>query len=334
MLFAGLIILIILGMTFYLNSSFSDLSYVSFSGNREPMMNNSTNNAIRFLTANTIRVQKNYENPPDKLLTSLYNINTHVNQQFVNLYYQFPLIGREKSILSLKLEPNTVSSIVDKYGVNNKFIIKNTDGVQVELPAEDVELNSMISEFRKGAWILNVNGSLEVDYSKLVSDSIEFTKPIALHIQNELMRLNCDGYLERVQAVLNFVQFIPYGQPDFDSQNFFSLGVALPPESLVLNYSDCDSKSVLFASILSNLIDFKNIILVVCEVSEESGTKEQHMMVGVKGLGLNDGQKVTYDNCDYQLLETTTPSGIGTWHWHHFLLKNIVPLNTPNSIYN
>jgi hypothetical protein len=125
---------------------------------------------------------------------------------------------------------------------------------------------------------------------------------------------------------LNFVQFIPYGQPNFDHQDFSYFGVSLPPESLVLNYSDCDSKSLLFATILSHLIDEKNIVLVLCNVTSKEDKPERHMMVGVKGLGISGGRTVVFNRSDFLLLETTQPSAIGSWDWKTFDLESVIPM--------
>lgn len=331
MIFASILLVLVLILSAYLNSGvhFIPVGVVQKEGNQP--LNNSDLSPIRFLTANTTRVVKNYENPPIQLGTSLYNISTKINQSSVTLYYQFPLIGRDKSLLTITIDPKQVSSIVDNFGVESNIIKKGQEGIKFQFPSDPSEFIKVLEDFRKGSLLVDEIGNMELNYPELVNDSYEFSKPIALHILNELTRINKDGYFERIQATLNFVQFIPYGQPDFDCQNFYYIGLALPPESLVLNYSDCDSKSVLFASILSHLIDHKNIILVVCDVSEGTGELEHHMMVGVKGLDITEGQKVDYNNEIFQLLETTNPCSIGSWHWNTFHLRNIIELNNPTN---
>jgi len=281
---------------------------------------------MRYLTSKTVRVAKNYENPPAQWGTSGYNVQTAVVNEKVNLVYQFPLIGKEKSIFSTDLTPGAVSSIIDRFGVKSAFIVSEPDRVQFRLSDNPKERLQFESDLSEGAWMINDDGGVEVDYVRLLQDSRALVKPIAAHIVNELVRLNRDGYFNRVQAVLNFVQFIPYGQPNFDHQDFSYFGVSLPPESLVLNYSDCDSKSLLFATILSHLIDEKNIVLVLCNVTSKEDKPERHMMVGVKGLGISGGRTVVFDRSDFLLLETTAPSAMGSWDWKTFELESVIPM--------
>jgi hypothetical protein len=325
--FAIVIIFFSVGLSIYLNMGVRYNRTNLLSNESIQQEKTSSITSIRFLTSETTRVKKNYENPPHKLGRSHYNITTHLNSGKVTLCYQFPIWHKEKSILILPLEPNSVSYIVDQFGMESEFVEKNSDGFQIHLPAENSEVEKTIGNLNVGSFFLSQNGELEIDYPKLIHDSVKITYPIAYHIVSELRRLNIDGYFERVQAVLNFVQFIPYGIPDFDQHAFYYFGLALPPESLVLNYSDCDSKSILFASILCHLIDNDNIILVTCNVSEGNNEPEAHMMVGVKGLGINEGQKVEFRNEFYHLLETTNPCSIGAWHWNTLHLNQIIKLH-------
>jgi hypothetical protein len=115
-----------------------------------------------------------------------------------------------------------------------------------------------------------------------------------------LYKNNLDSYVNRIIAALNFVQFIPYGVPDFDDKYVY-FGLALPQESVAISFSDCDSKSTLLAGILKNLIDVENIILVTCMF--DGGA---HMILGISDLPF-EGPSVNYKGKDYFLVETTTP---------------------------
>jgi hypothetical protein len=310
----------------YLSSPSGILNSIAYGKIEEEPMGNSALSAMRFLTTQTARVQKKYETPPKQLGKSPYNVSSEIGVDSVTLFYQFPLLDKVKSILTLKLEPQPVSNLVDTFGVNTPAIEQNEDGFAFNKPNNLEDFNLVLHEFKQGSFSINEKGEVGVDYAKLVHNSLPFSTPIAAHILNELTRIGRDGYVERVQAVLNFVQFIPYGQPEFNVQNFYFHGLALPPESLVLNYSDCDSKSILFASILAHFIDYSNIILVLCEVAEKDGQIENHMMVGVRGLKISGGQTVEVDNEHFHLLETTSPCSIGAWHWDVFHLKGVIHL--------
>jgi hypothetical protein len=136
-----------------------------------------------------------------------------------------------------------------------------------------------------------------------------------------------DSYLNRVQAALNFVQFIPYGRPDLDATGWYYHEIGVPPEVFIMGYGDCDSKSVFFASIIMNLIPVENIVLVECLVkSSNDNTNGAHMMVAVSDLGIS-GEFVNFNNMDYLLLETTQPIAIGQFDWTSFEATKIISLN-------
>lgn len=283
---------------------------------------NSDNEIILFLTQHTQRVEKDYTIPPEGLSKSRYNVKgTIINNSYASMQYPFPLIMGKVSNFKTSLKPHNVSALVDEFGVNSPYVSRTNDGIKYVIPENDPnEFDKFKTELSAGSWHIDEYGTLSVDYKKIIQNHQGFCVEISNHILKELKDLQADSYFNRVQAVLNFVQHIPYGQPTFDKNNFNYLGLALPPESFVLNYSDCDSKSIFFASILSNLIQSSNIVLVECF------TTENHMMVAVKGLNIHTGEHVECDSDNFLLLETTTPCVIGNWHWDNFELKKIVKL--------
>lgn len=166
-------------------------------------MGNSALSAMRFLTTQTARVQKKYETPPKQLGKSPYNVSSEIGVDSVTLFYQFPLLDKVKSILTLKLEPQPVSNLVDTFGVNTPAIEQNEDGFAFNKPNNLEDFNLVLHEFKQGSFSINEKGEVGVDYAKLVHNSLPFSTPIAAHILNELTRIGRDGYVERVQAVLN-----------------------------------------------------------------------------------------------------------------------------------
>jgi hypothetical protein len=155
-------------------------------------------------------------------------------------------------------------------------------------------------QLNNNGFYFNNNGDWGLDYKYLLSISAEINTSIARFLANELYKNNLDSYVNRIIAALNFVQFIPYGVPDFDDKHVY-FGLALPQESVAISFSDCDSKSTLLAGILKNLIDVENIILVTCIY--DGGP---HMILGISDLPF-EGPSVNYKGKDYFLVETTTP---------------------------
>jgi len=179
------------------------------------------------------------------------------------------------------------------------------------------------SHFISGSWYYNNTSDWGVDYARLVSQHLNFTESIAFAIYNELIKNGKDTYHNRVQAALNFIQFIPYGLPQFDTHQWYYHELSIPAESFILGYADCDSKSVFFASILCHLVPSDNIILVACTVKSQSDkTSGAHMMAAVSGLNLA-GENVFFNNKNYLLLETTTPCIMGKSDWETLVVNQI-----------
>jgi hypothetical protein len=244
---------------------------------------------------------KNYRREPKEPVFNGYLLKGTKNHEVVTYEYAFPLLGKKESTLKLTFYPVNFSSTISKFGVHNScFARADSNTYSIKSTDENYLLENMN---RDGFYFQKQSDSYAfgVDYNYLVNLSSEIGTKIAMFIVRELQNQNCDGYVNRVRATLNFVQYIPYGQPDFDAGEYSYFEISLPHETLAISYADCDSKSVLFASILKSLIKLENIILVDC-----TSDGVAHMIVGVSNLPF-PGQRVDYNGKDYLLLETTTP---------------------------
>ena len=321
-MYITIITLFLIGIILYLSTENLSLNSFSPLENKINPNNKNHHSIIEFLTQHKNRVEKDYTRAPGSFRGSRYNVTgSIVGNTHAAMSYQFPLINSKVSNFKTDLKPHDISILVDGFGVNNPNITRTEDGIQYVIPEiNSDDFHNFQNELHTGSWFITTENRLSVDYKKVVLNHQGFCAEIADHILKELQNHRSDTYFNRVQAVLNFVQHIPYGLPSFDKNNFNYFGVTLPPESFVLNYSDCDSKSIFFASILSHLIQAQNIVLVDCI------TSEPHMMVAVKGLNIYTGQHVECDGDNFLLLETTTPCVIGENHWDYFELKKIVKL--------
>jgi hypothetical protein len=282
-----------------------------------------SNSIIEFLTKHKTKT-KNYSIPPGNYAS--YNSSIPLGkiiEDKVQFRYEFPLVNSKKAVFDCFLHPSETSSQVDLFGLNNSLIIKNENGfiLNTNLPLSEFSV-----KMNQYCWFFNSVSDWGVDYKKLIHSYISFTKPISRLIYDELIANDEDNYFNRVQAALNFVQFLPYGLPEFDSNEWYYFGISTPPESFILGYSDCDSKSIFFASILSELIPIENIILINCTVnSGNESSNGEHMMVAVSDLVI-PGQSIDYNSKSYLLLETTTPIAIGQFDWTSFKTNSIIYL--------
>jgi len=302
----------------YLTGFFDSYQKVDLNYNIENI-----NALINYLTQHKTKT-KDYSRPPGNY--AAYNSRIPVGQRVgdkVQFQYEFPLIKSKTAVFNTYLHPLETSYQVDLYGLPKELIIKNKDGFNLNSAISENEFSNHMNQF---GWFFNSPTDFGVDYKKIVYSYIPFTKPISKLIFDQLTELGEDNYYNRVQAALNFVQFLPYGLPEFDTADWYYFGIATPPESFILGYSDCDSKSIFFAAILSELIPLENIILINCTVnSSNEASSGEHMMVAVSELQIQ-GEMVAHNDKNYLLLETTTPIAIGQFHWTSFRSNYFVNL--------
>jgi hypothetical protein len=241
--------------------------------------------------------QRNYRKSVENYQSFGYFVNGEIKDGYGMVTYKFPLIEKKESIFWLKFDPKIFSDTLSKFGVSRSFFSEiNSKGYHISGSDETL----LKEQLNNNGFYFNNNGDWGLDYKYLLSISAEINTSIARFLANELYKNNLDSYVNRIIAALNFVQFIPYGVPDFDDKHVY-FGLALPQESVAISFSDCDSKSTLLAGILKNLIDVENIILVTC-ISDGG----PHMILGISDLPF-EGPSVDYNGKAYLLVETTTP---------------------------
>jgi hypothetical protein len=277
---------------------------------------------IEFLTQHKTKT-KNYRRIPEGF--SSYNkslVGKKINDKAI-FRYEYPLFHNEIGVFEITLYPNDVSQQVDFYGVQNYLIEKTGDGYTLNTSNSE---SDFVTNMNKDGWYFNSFSDAGIDYKYLVLKYADFSNLIAQQIFSDLAKNGNDSYFNRVQAALNFVQFIPYGCPNLDTNDWYYHELGVPPETLIMGDGDGDSKSVFFASILVNLIPIQNIVLVTCLVkSQNDKTNGAHMMAAVSNLGIS-GESVIFENNEYLLLETTQPTVIGAFDWNSFKATSIIGL--------
>jgi hypothetical protein len=274
---------------------------------------------IEFLTQHKTKT-KNYATAPKEYQYYQKNVVASKVENEVLLTYEFPLIKSKTGRVQLNLEPVEISRQVDEYGLPMHVVDKNEMGFSI---AAGITEDDLRFHMNRNGWFYKNSDDFGVDYSHLYTKFQAISLKIAEQIVKQLSSTASDDYFNRVQSALNFVQYLPYGQPDFDTHEWYYFGLCLPPESVVLGYADCDSKSLLFASIIAHLIDKNNIIIVHCDVQSDSvASRGRHATVAVAGLNVF-GEMIEYEGQQYLLLETTAPVEIGKFNWHSYDLVSL-----------
>jgi hypothetical protein len=307
-----LIVVLILLVSLYLNGNFLQ----EFFSPAPPKFAPDKQIALMEFLAQHSHREKNYAFPPNEYQVFGRAVEGKIAGDVGEILYTFPLVDHHEVEFSCTLAPAEVSYVIDQFGASSDCLRQvEKDRYQVNPSASPEYLKR---ELNKGGFRLD-EGGLEVDYNRLAQWSAGFGKTIADLILAELQNVGKDTYQNRVSAATNFVQFIPYGQPHFDKGKDVYMGVGLPHESVVLSYSDCDSKSLLLASILVNLISYENIVFALCI------TSGPHMILGVAGMP-NPNNRVKYGDKQYVMIETTVPMGLDEPFLDNVQFTKFIPL--------
>lgn len=277
---------------------------------------------IEFLTQHKTKT-KEYQTPPKEYGAYQRFIVGKLEGHQASFTYEYPLINKIMGRSHVLLEPTETSKQVDTFGLPKRLVVVGENGLSI---AGGVSQAEMDLHLNSNGWFFDNNSKWGVAYHKLFNQYDTLTGKIAEDLKQQLALHGEDNYFNRVQAALNFIQFIPYGQPNFDSADWYYHELSLPPESFILGYADCDSKSLFFAAILSHLIPVENIIIVHCMVkSDSSKTSGAHAMAAISDLGIA-GESILHNNKSYLLIETTAPVAIGSINWISCEITEINPL--------
>lgn len=105
------------------------------------------------------------------------------------------------------------------------------------------------SEYRNGRMLVR-NGKVSFDYERIIEESRELVEPL-YHQLKKIKNKYKLSEREFVILIMRFLQDIPYGVPPSNYNNRFIMGLFPPSELLKSTWGDCDSKSLLMATLLS-----------------------------------------------------------------------------------
>lgn len=261
---------------------------------------------------------KNYRREPENFQEFGYEVKGIIEDQMVRLNYRFPLIDDKEVEFKIALDARNTSSTINQFG-GHISCFAPVDSSSVQLATSN--RNYLKNGLNKDGFYFKDFDDWGLDYNHVINISEDLCMRVAHFIVASLQDRGEDSYYNRVKASLSFVQYIPYGVPNFDKGDFTYFGLALPHESIGISYSDCDSKSALMAGILKNMIATENIILIICTMDGGG-----HMITGVAGLNVG-GKTISYNNKEYTLLETTVPNPIGYDSGSEYSNLKIIPLS-------
>jgi hypothetical protein len=150
---------------------------------------------------------------------------------------------------------------------------------------------------KKGLFMVK-DSELMPDYNALIEYYASFTKPIADLLLKIAKEGKNDSDQKRIELAMRFVQDIPYQVPPDYRDNKITSGMFSPPEILVKGYGDCDSKTILFISIISHFIEADRILIL-----EQSN----HVLSAIRIKNKINGTYISFHSKKYLIAETAGP---------------------------
>lgn len=218
----------------------------------------------------------------------IYNVNKKDGYYAVN-YTFLDHIGNLNEI-NINYPINPTNNDIDKFGIPKSMLKPYRVTPEVESQRAKI--------LKEGLFKLKGNNIL-IDFSAVVNYyAPSYCEPIANLLIDLLRKKGLDTRRHRIEMALKFVQDIPYAIPDNIEEKKFTGGALCPPQILINGYGDCDSKTLLFAGILSYMIDARDIVFVGVP---------NHMLAAVKSSNIPGGLYFEINGDEYYIAETAGP---------------------------
>ena len=209
--------------------------------------------------------------------------NYHVTYRFQDPFMNY-------QTYTLTLPRDETDAMIEKFGIP-RWLFE---------PYVDNEPNRAIreGEMAQGLFTLNKN-YIEVDKNAVLAYYSEtYGRPIAGMIVSSLGDYGADTRRNRIEFTMRFIQDIPYGIPEFPDDGRHYGGVFIPPKLLIEGYGDCDSKVLLFVSILIHLIPADDIIFL---------NQPDHVLSAIREEPEKGQTIIRYKGDEYLVAETAGP---------------------------
>jgi hypothetical protein len=219
----------------------------------------------------------------------IYNVTEEDDQYIIDYTFKDHYDHLQQYILRLPL--NFTKNEISVFGIP-QWLFE---------PYADSDYNRLVRNKTITAGLFMVDGNkIEVDKNAVIAYYAEtFGRPIAEMIIQSLEEYERDTRRDRIEMAMRFVQDIPYGIPDYGNTNRHFGGVSPPPGVLCNGYGDCDSKALLFASIIIYLVPAEDFVFL---------NQPDHVLSAIKDEAKDGDTFIKYNGKQFLLAETAGPA--------------------------
>jgi hypothetical protein len=227
--------------------------------------------------------------------------NSEHGKTRVTYRWNDPRSKSEQLVLTAEIDRNRMKQTAASFGVPDSWY-------ELQAPSK-AELDEKIRVRNQSAaarGIIIDHDTNRIDHKWVVEHSKTDVRELVLLLSEEVRSRGYRTQREFLGVVASLVQSMAYKIPASTRQTRSGTmirtgGVTMPIETLYRGYGDCDTKSLLFASILANFPSQQVIFLM----------GDKHLFVGVRGIPRRDEHYVKIRGSKYILIEMTVPWPIG-----------------------
>ena len=211
----------------------------------------------------------------------------------------------------IALDTRDVDIAIEEFGVPRAWTTL-TYSDEKDLARKQQELQEKAAAH--GIKMMEDGKQFVVDYRWVIQHSARKVRDVAKTIRSTARRQGYRSTRELVGAFAAFVQSLPYRiPPDFrvneEGEEILTAGAMMPLETLTKQWGDCDSKSMLFASLVRS-IDLVDVSFIVLD---------DHLFAAVQLTPTHEDHIIRHNGSNWVLVELTDAWPIGRVPAKHLL---------------
>jgi len=229
-------------------------------------------------------------------------------------------------LVHLQIEEEQLAEALSSFGIPEKWL-KISYRSQAELRQKREELVREAS--RRGIAYDSKEQAFRVDYDWIIERSREGLKNATVRMLEVARGVNDADERRIIGVISSFVQALTYVKEKStrlasNGESIFTAGVSMPVETLARGSGDCDTKCLLFASLVTNLRSADIVFL-------RGG---QHLFAAIAAIPRPNDRYIEWRNKKYVLIELTDmwPLGrIPDENWRALKLKRFEVIPVANA---
>jgi len=219
--------------------------------------------------------------------------------------------GSSAQELSCKIQliQKEIDFAIESFGIPEQWTTISYRGEE-DLKAKQITLENKAR--LHGIKMLGKENQFIVDYAWVIQKSKPHVKDAARQIRNAARKLGYRSKRELVGAIASFAQSLQYRIPsdhriNDEGEKILTAGALMPLDSLSKKWGDCDSKCLLFASLLRS-IDLADVCFIIID---------DHLFAGVQLVPEQDDYTVHHRGKEWVLVEASDAWPLGRIPLNH-----------------